>query len=369
MNDTKQHIVIITSEFPPQPGGIGNHASNVALHFYKSNYNVTVIADQRSETGEEEAVFDDALPFSVKRIALKQPRFIMYFNRVVKTFKYMKKADYVIATGKFSLWNVAFCSWFVKRKTMAIIHGSEVNFKSNFKKKSIDLSLKRFKKIVAVSSYTKNLVAHLNKDVKVIPNGIDNSNWVAENDSALSLELKGLPKLTTVGRVSSRKGQLNVINHLPLLKKEFPKVHYHCVGIPEKADQFLDIAKDLKVSDNVTFHGCVEDAKLKSILKETDVFIMLSSESSNGDVEGFGIAILEANSLGIPAIGSKGCGIEDAIKSNKSGILVDANNSEDIINAVKTISESKESYSREAKLWAKSHDWSDIIKLYIQELK
>lgn len=368
MSDTKQHIVIVTSEFPPQPGGIGNHAYHVALHFCKSNYQVTVIADQRSQTGEDELVFDNTLPFLVHRITLKKKRFLMYLNRVAKTYTLFKKADHIIATGKFSLWNVAFCSLFVKRHNIAIIHGSEVNFKSIFKKKSIDIALKRFKKIIAVSHYTKTLVAHLNKEVKIIPNGIDISQWKQKTELD-NLKISGSPKLTTVGRVSSRKGQLNVIKHLQLLQQKFPDVHYHCVGIPEKADQFLNKATELGVAEHVTFHGCVDNDTLKSILRDTDIFIMLSSESADGDVEGFGIAILEANSLGIPAIGSRGCGIEDAIKPNASGLLVDVNNSQDFVNAVTTILSNKNQYAKGSKVWAASHDWSDIIKLYIQELK
>ena len=150
----KKSILIVTSEFPPQPGGIGNHAYNLALYLSKNNYSVSVIADQRDVDNTEEQNFDAALPFNVNRISLKRFRAFMYFNRVVKTFKAFKHTDYVIATGKFSLWNVAFCSLFFKRHKMAVIHGTEVNFKSMILRKVIDLSLKRFDVIVAVSQYT-----------------------------------------------------------------------------------------------------------------------------------------------------------------------------------------------------------------------
>src|SRR5690606_11393034 len=132
----------------------------------------------------------------------------------------------------------------------------------------------------------------------------------------------GHPVLTTVGRVSTRKGQLQVINLLPELKKRYPEIHYHCIGIPTEAADFFEQAKVLGVDQQVTFHGAVDDQTLKEMLLATEVFVMLSTESPTGDVEGFGIAILEANALGIPAIGSKGCGIEDAIQEGISGFLV-----------------------------------------------
>lgn len=361
MSTSKPNIVIVTSEFPPQPGGIGNHAFNLALHLSNQGHAVRVIADQRSKTGIEETDFDKALPFPVERIKLYDLRFVMYLKRVLLTFKFSRSATHCIATGKFSLWNVAFCSFFFKRKTIAVVHGTEVNFKSSLLRKSINFSLKRFDEIVAVSNYTKNLITHLNKDVVVIPNGITTSEW---KNSKNKIELQGQPVLTTVGRVSSRKGQLNVIKQLPELVKQFPELHYHCVGIPTEADAFMKVAESLKVASYITFHGSVDDNKLKQSLDATDIFVMLSTESATGDVEGFGIAILEANAMGIPAIGSKGCGIEDAINPGKSGILIDVNNTVEFTEGINQIIQNATSFKTNAMTWAKTHDWSHIIKRY-----
>ncbi|WP_452226404.1 glycosyltransferase family 4 protein [Lacinutrix cladophorae] len=367
MPSEKKHILIVTSEFPPQPGGIGNHALHLASCLSKENYRVQVIADQRSLTGEDEMLFDTTLPFTVVRIKRSRYRYKMYMQRIIATNKSFKNASHVIATGKFSLWNVAFISLFKKRKTLAVIHGSEVNFKSSILKKSIDASLKKFDKIIAVSKYTKGLISYLHKDVVVIPNGIQLENWNAEN--LPEIVLQGNPVLTTVGRVSTRKGQLQVIKQLPILLKKYPTLHYHCVGIPSEASDFKEKAKALEVEKHITFHGSVSDTILKQVLLKTDVFVMLSTESKTGDVEGFGIAILEANALGIPAIGSVNCGIEDAIKPNVSGILIDGSNAEQFLQAIATILNSKASFSTEAREWAIQHDWSNVIQQYIALLR
>src|SRR5690606_29260011 len=136
-------------------------------------------------------------------------------------------------------------------------------------KKTIDVSLKQFDSIVAVSNYTKQLVRHLGKEVTVIPNGIELDEWQVEDLSKATL--KGHPVLTTVGRVSTRKGQLQVIKLLPALKQRFPDLHYHCVGIPTEADACMAQAKALGVADQVTFHGAVPESSLKSLLLATDV--------------------------------------------------------------------------------------------------
>ena len=367
MSSSKRHIVIVTSEFPPQPGGIGNHAYNLALYLSKMEFSVEVIADQRSETGKEEHQFDRTLPFTITRIKRNSFRFKMYIRRIMLTNKSFKKANLIIATGKFSLWNVGVLSKFNKVPTVAVIHGTEVNFKSLVLRKSIDLALKRFDKIVAVSNYTKLLVSHLNRPIDVIPNGINLSDWQITDQTEIMMQ--GNPALTTVGRVSSRKGQLNMIKQLPELIKKFPDLHYHCIGIPTKAKAFTVEAKTLGVESYITFHGSVGAQKLKQMLNKTDVFVMLSSEDESGDIEGFGIAILEANALGVPAIGSKGCGIEDAIQSNESGQLVDHDSSKQFSIALEHILTNKQRYHRESKNWANRHDWSNIIKQYMALLK
>lgn len=356
----------MTSEFPPQPGGIGNHAYNLALYLSKSGHEVQVIADQRSKTGVEEVDFDKALPFSVIRIKRYDIRILMYLKRLLMTYKRLKNVSCVIATGKFSLWNIALFGSFFKVNKLAVIHGSEVNYKSALLKKSIEIALKRMDHIVAVSNYTKSLVKHLELDVTVIPNGIDVSHWVSDNTKLLTT--KGAPMLATVGRVSTRKGQLNVIKHLPALIEQFPEIHYHCVGIPTEAEHFSSVASDLGVLQHVTFHGSVPDDKLKQLLQKTDIFVMLSSESKTGDVEGFGIAILEANMLGVPAIGTIGCGIEDAIDNHKSGVLIEAKSANQLINAIDTIIRQKPQYKSNAIAWAESHDWSNVIKYYLKLL-
>ncbi len=238
-----KRILIVTSEFPPQPGGIGNHAYNIAKHLSLNDFNIDVISDNRSSNGQEEYDFDSGLPFKVYRVLRRRLRFWMYLNRLQFLFKLIKNTDIVIASGKFSIWSVAFSSLFFNRGYFAVIHGSEVNFPLGLNRHFINLSLKRYSKIIAVSSYTKSLVSHINYNhVSVIPNGIEISEWSEPVQDIKGLS--GTPKLITVGRVSHRKGQLHVIKHLVELIKIYPKIHYHCIGIPTEKDLFLDKAAE-----------------------------------------------------------------------------------------------------------------------------
>ncbi len=367
MRTKDKHILIVTSEFPPQPGGIGSHAYNLTKNLCLNGFEVDVITDYRSFSGEEERHFDNNLNFKIHRITRTKLRLVMYLKRIIFLFKLIRNSGVVIASGKYSLWIVAFSSLFYKRKFIAVIHGTEVNFNHKLLKISIDRSLKRFSKIIAVSNYTKSLIAPvIQKKVVVIPNGIDVSKWDALNNG--KLELKGYPKIITVGNITERKGQLNVIKHVPELIKVYSQLHYHCVGIPTKKVKFLKAATGLKVDSYITFHGRVSDEKLQQLVQSCDVFVMLSSPTTSGDVEGYGIAIIEANYLGLPSIGARDCGIEDAISNNKSGILIPYNDSSAFLNALNEVLSEYENYRFEAKQWALQHTWDLIIKHYIKAL-
>lgn len=360
----RKRILIVTSEFPPQPGGIGNHAYNLASQLDLNNCEVSVIADQRSLNGEEEQRFDEALNFIVHRIKIKRFRFVMYVERLYKLMALMGAVDVVIASGKFSLWNVGFCNLFKNKKIIAVVHGTEVNFKNNYLRKSIEVSLKRFDHIIAVSNYTKSLIAHLNLEVSVIPNGYDQNKWNPK--TTLLQSLLGSPKLITVGNVTSRKGQMNVIAHLPFLKLKYPNIHYHCIGLPTEAEGFLRKAKALQVEAHVTFHGRLDDVMMQQMLMASDIFVMLSSETQTGDVEGFGIAVIEANALGIPAIGASGSGLEDAIDDQTTGFVVNPKDTDGFIKKIDQILENYDVFSQASIQRALKHQWNNIIKTYLK---
>ncbi|WP_375234803.1 glycosyltransferase family 4 protein [Winogradskyella sp.] len=363
MSKVTKHIVLLTSEFPPLPGGIGNHAYNLAEYLQQSGYKVSVIADQRDSI-ENETKFDSELQSNVYRVALKRTRYFMYVKRIWLCFKLSKSADYLICSGKFPLWIGAILKPIISAKTIAVIHGTEVNFTNPKLKKSINSSLNRFDKIIAVSSFTKALVDDLIlKNITVIPNGFSVSRL--EDNNTDILELVGHPKLLTVGNVTERKGQANVIKHLPDLIKKYPDLHYHCVGFETEADACVDLAKSLDVFEYVTFHGHVTHKQLKSFYENADICVMLSKTMQTGDVEGFGIALIEANHFGLPTIGAKGCGIEDAVSNEKSGLLIDGQDSKEFVNAVIMILDNKATYEKGAKSWSELHQWQHIIKHYI----
>lgn len=363
----EKKIVLITSEFPPQPGGIGNHALHLSLHLQKRGYAVSVMADHGEFEKEIELTFDAALPVKVVRIPRKALLAITYLNRIRTAFLLLKSNTIVIASGKFSLWVVCFLSLFFKSKNyIAVLHGSELGAGGKWGVKMTRWSLQRIPTLIAVSEFTKALALELcpHREIHVINNG-----FLPRFPEGGAIEKERNLSLITVGSVSSRKGQQNVIKALPLIKAYFPDVQYHVVGLPKETKQFSALAEQLNVASSVVFHGALSEEALTERLASSKVFFMLSDHLPNGDVEGFGIAVLEANALSLPAIGSKNSGIADAISDGVSGKLVDPHSPEEIVAALQTVLADYENFSRRSKEWSERFYWDKVIAEYLKVIE
>ena len=199
----------------------------------------------------------------------------------------------------------------------------------------------------------------------VIHNGIHLNEFKAN----VSHKIKGWPKLITIGSMTERKGQENVIKAMPEILKSYPQAIYYIIGKPYEKVRLQQIVSSLNIASSVVFHDELKRAELLRVLADCDIKLMLSNHTNEGDFEGFGIAILEANAMGKPAVGSNFGGITDAIENYQTGILVSPYNPSEINTAIKTILDNYATYSQNALVWAKHHDWRLIIQQYIKVLK
>lgn len=358
-------LLLISSEFPPQPGGIGIHAHNLAAFLSKNDFTVTVLTDRRSVSGLEETNFDKEQAYKVKRIIRKKILLFTYLKRIRSAVALVKKNDIVLVSGKFSLWIGGLLSFSTSKKIVAVVHGSEVAIPDSFRKTFTKWCVRRMKDVIAVSHFTKSLMEGWGvQSVVVIPNGFS-----LKAPATVKTKRRESLQLITVGNVTERKGQQNVIRAMPAILKRFPEAVYHVVGIPTEKETALQLAKELGVAASVIFHGKVSEAKKITLLQQATVFVMLSQTTAKGDVEGFGIAILEANALGVPAIGATKCGIGDAILQDVSGKLVAYDAIDAMVDALANILQDYEAYSQGAITWSKKFVWDAVVQKYIKVLR
>lgn len=362
-----QKFLILSTELPPGPGGIGQHAWSLANALKRVGHEVTIQAEADYSDAATVERFDMAHQSAQFRIVRNARNGWRTYPDRIKTLArliHTHRPDVLILTGRFSLWAGAWLKyWGLQAPTWAFVHGSEVG---NGRRPTTRLTLwalQNANRIIAVSQFTRSLLPEsIRQKTVVLPNGIASLEMPEPDEISAFPDWSGSPRLLTVGRVSPRKGQQRVIRALPDLLKRFPNVHYHIVGLPVHRSAFETLAQDLGVADHLTFHGKLTDrADLYRAYRSADVFVMLSENQPDGDVEGFGIAILEANHFGLPAIGAKGCGIEDAVKDGYNGYLVDGNDAASIIYAIQHCIDQRSTLGHHARQWAAAHDWDQLI--------
>jgi phosphatidylinositol alpha-1,6-mannosyltransferase len=190
----------------------------------------------------------------------------------------------------------------------------------------------------------------------VLPNCVDLRRFQpAERDPRL-VERYGLERrrvIMTVGRLAKTeryKGFDEVLTILPRLRKRFPELAYLIVGDGDDRPRLEDRVRSLGLTGAVVFTGRISESEKVAHYNLADLYVMPSSG------EGFGIVYLEAAACGVPIIGSRTDGSQEALCDGEIGQLVDPLNLEEVYEAVERMLLSTASRRRHPKLAYFSED-------------
>jgi phosphatidylinositol alpha-1,6-mannosyltransferase len=357
--------LIVTRAFPPELGGMQSLMWGLTKEMSK-NFMIKVFADYQKNHKE----FDDKESFSIERVGgikfLRKIRKAQLINEFVKE----SKVQGIIADHWKSLELIK-----SNKKKYCLIHGKEINHP---KESSINTRLIKVlndtEKVIANSEYTKNLA---------IDKGVDKNKIVVINpgvNPAEELNKKSLekverllkiktPRLITVSRFDKRKNHEKVIMALRNLKQQYPDIIYICVGYGDEENNLKKLVQELDLSSQVMFFKDISDDLKNSLLAKSDIFVMPSIIHKTS-VEGFGIAYVEAAQYGVPSLGGKDGGATDAIDHNKTGLICDGNNLDDIYSSLNSMIENKKylEFGKNAKDYVSKFQWSKVIEEYKKTL-
>lgn len=241
------------------------------------------------------------------------------------------------------------------------------------------LSYKKANYVFCISEYVKNrILERVNKkEISVVYMGYEKFQEIKKdrfNFFKLKHNLNNnyTPIIITVGQIKDRKGQLDTIMAIFLLKDKYPNILYIIIGSDsdknyiEKINNYIrlnNLEKNVIILSNIK-----EDEELFFFYQFSDIFA-LNSNNDGDHFEGFGLVILEANQLGKPAVGSNNCGIEDAIKDGYNGFLTKQRDSKDIAKKIASILENYDKMSKNSKKWANEFSWSKLTEEYLKFYK
>lgn len=172
--------------------------------------------------------------------------------------------------------------------------------------------------------------------IRLIPNGVDTDRY-SPVDKIRKIYLRsqfGLPEYDLVfaysGRLTREKGLDVLMRVWGKLAARFQAIHLVFIGtghnMPLSCENELRLyVKQHCLERCVTFAGSVNT--VAEYLQCADVFMFPSR------TEALGLALIEAQSCGLPAIGANVGGIPDIIEHNVNGILVEPDNEKQLYDA------------------------------------
>ena len=353
--------LIVTRSFPPELGGMQNLMWGLSRELSK-NFMIKVFADYI----ENHKIFDEQASFSIERVG--GPKLLRKYRKAYLIDEFVKesKVEGIIADHWKSLEHLK-----NNKKKYCLIHGKEINHKkgSGINKRLLNI-LNNVKKVIANSEYTKNLAINIGvkqENIIVINPGIDpikdlNQQSLDKVESLLSVKS---PRLITVSRFDKRKNHEKVIMALRNLKQIYPDIVYICIGYGDEEENIKKLVKELDLEAQVMFFKDISDDLKNALVAKSNIFVM-PSVIHKSSVEGFGIAYTEAAQYGIPSIGGKDGGASDAIDHEKTGLICDGNNLDEIYSSINSMLENKKylEYGKNAKDFITKFYWSDIFEKY-----
>lgn len=214
--------------------------------------------------------------------------------------------------------------------------------------------------ITAISNFLAERAKKLGaKDISVIPNGVDLGevkDVLVNKDNRAANH-----RIICLARLSWEKDHKNLVAAMPKVLEKYPDAELVLVGDgPLMGDLKLQILS-LGLENKIKLLGRLPHKTALEEVAKSDVFICPSL------AEGLGIVFIEAQALGVPAIGTKVGGIPDVIEDGKTGLLIEPNSSQAISDAIIKVfymsAEEKENMITAAKKSAEEKfDWNNIAK-------
>ena len=318
-------------------GGIAQHVDGLSQFLTRLGHQVDIISSANT------------LTIPIKR--LQNPSFMI--SSFLKT-KFKKNNDIIHAhhlAGALAMKNASgkkiLSIHGVYSKNIAQLYGKTT---SNISKKYEKTVLNLADAITVNSNEGYNYYTEMGFNVVQIPNAIDLN--IIPKKSTRQYE----NQIIFAGRLSKEKGVeilLETGAHLP------DNYHLLIAGSGPLEEKVKKLAAK---KSNIHYLGYQQKQDVLSFMHSSDLLLQPSLE------EGISSTILEAMGCGTCILASNIEGISEVVQNGKTGVLVEPNNSNALLNEIQDLLQKKEKRLRMANEGleiVKQYDWQEVGKLYL----
>ena len=353
-------LLFISRAYPPVVGGIENHNYELAKRFPESA-ETTLLVNTRGKK---------FLPFFLPYALLKTLFTARQYDAILL-------GDGVLAIIGF------FVRLTTKKPTRpiigSVIHGLDVTYRNTvYQMLWVRMFLPSLHCLIAVSEETKNVAIQYGlaeKKITVIPNGTAISyqpNRFSRTDLSrlLGFATEDTVILLTHGRLAKRKGAEWFINNVLVTLPS--NIHYVLSGDGPEREAIEKAIEVHGLGGRVTLLGRVDDRIKLALLHTIDIFIQ-PNITVPGDMEGFGISVIEATSCARPVLASDIEGLSDAIAHGENGIPLPSGDTQAWQEAVLRLArnpEERQALGQQFQRYTTTHfSWDILIQKYLNALR
>jgi len=159
-----------------------------------------------------------------------------------------------------------------------------------------------------------------------------------------------------LGRIKKYKRIDSAVNAIDVVRKSIPDIKLLILGDGDYLPTLRNMVKDKNLEKNIEFLGFADAEKKVEVLRKCELVINPSSK------EGWGLTVIESNACGTPVIASNVPGLRDSVIHDKTGILFEFGNVEELAGHIISVLHDRprlKQLSSNAIEWARSFNWDD----------
>jgi phosphatidyl-myo-inositol dimannoside synthase len=285
-------------------------ADRLAAHVLPGSTTVLAAPDA------DAAAFDEISPYEVVRQPLVGKRPPRWHRAGESMSSLLAGRDAVIAM---EWWpeGRAIAALRARPTSAVVVYGTDVAgaLPVSRVRRSMTTALEGADVVIAISAFAANLASTVGVEPVVIHPGVDIEPLsAAPRDLAHRLAVSDRPVVLTVARLVERKGHADFLAIWPQIVAAIPDAVWLVVGEgPEEAH--LRAA----APESVRFLGAVDDETLRGLYALAEVHV-LPGRRVGSEIEGFGMAAVEAASAATPTVATDVGGTAEAVGAG--GLLV-----------------------------------------------
>jgi colanic acid/amylovoran biosynthesis glycosyltransferase len=224
-----------------------------------------------------------------------------------------------------------------KAKVIATFHGHDAFFPMHGYIPNDGYYDLLFESADIITANTKYLASKIEKlgcstdKLKIVPVGVDtdyfNSIHKVKNTNPIF-------KLINVGRLDPIKGHKYLIEIVNQIIKKGSDVHLDIIGDGEERSNLEQLIQQYNLSKNIKLVGKKTQLEIKEMYLKSDLYVFAAVPLPDGRRETQGLATLEAQACGLPAIVFDSGGVKYTVKNEFSGFVCEEFDVETIVSKI-----------------------------------